>query len=77
MRAYTPKDWFGFFFEHGWQCKEIRYLADEAARLHRPIQLPPFVKAILKIQGLSASKERRAAFRKFAGYGPARTHDAC
>lgn len=65
---FAPKDWFGFFGEHGWQCKEVRYLADEAERLRRPIKLPPLVKAILKVRGLFASGERRAAFRKFVGY---------
>ncbi|MGA7792788.1 MAG: SAM-dependent methyltransferase [Candidatus Acidiferrales bacterium] len=65
---FKPEDWFGFFREHGWRCKEIRYLAEEADRLHRPIQLPLYVKVILGIRGLFASKQRRAAFKKFAGY---------
>lgn len=65
---FNPKDWFGLFQEHGWHLKEIRYLAEEGDRPHRPIPLPFFAKAILRIRGLFASKERRAAFRKFAGY---------
>jgi methyltransferase (TIGR00027 family) len=65
---FTPKDWFGFFREHGWCSKEIRYLAEEADRLQRPIQLPLLLKMTLKITGLFASKERRTAFRKFQGY---------
>jgi methyltransferase (TIGR00027 family) len=61
---FAPKDYFGFFAEHGWHPKEIRYLAEEAERLGRPIQFPP----ILRIRRLLASKKRRAAFRKFVGY---------
>jgi len=61
---FVPEDYFGFFAEHGWHVKEIRYLAEEAERLGRPIQLPP----ILKIRRLFAPKKRRAAFRKFQGY---------
>jgi methyltransferase (TIGR00027 family) len=65
---FAPKDWFGFFGGHGWQCREIRYLAEEADRLQRPVQLPLIVRVMMKAQGLFASRERRAAFRKFAGY---------
>jgi methyltransferase (TIGR00027 family) len=62
---FAPKDYFGFFAEHGWHLKEIRYLAEEADRLRRPIQFPP----ILKIRSLFASEKRRSAFRRFQGYG--------
>jgi methyltransferase (TIGR00027 family) len=65
---FTPKDWFAFFREHGWYAREIRYLAEEGERLRRPIQLPLAWKLILKARRLLASKERRAAFRKFSGY---------
>jgi len=65
---FKPEDWFGFFREHGWHCQEIRYLAEEADRLHRPIQLPLYAKVILGIRGLFASKDVRAAYKKFAGY---------
>lgn len=65
---FAPADWFVFFGDHGWHCKEIRYLAEEAAKLHRPIQLPPLLKAVMKIRRLFASKRRRERFRKFAGY---------
>jgi methyltransferase (TIGR00027 family) len=65
---FTPEDWYGFFGEHGWRSKEIRYLADEGDRLERPIRLPLLPKIILKMRALFTSKERRVAFRKFAGY---------
>lgn len=65
---FKPKDWFGLFQEHGWHLKEIRYLAEEGNRLHRPVRLPIIAKAMLGIRGLFSSKEARAAFRKSAGY---------
>jgi methyltransferase (TIGR00027 family) len=65
---FAPEDWLGFFEAHGWRSREIRYLVDEGERLHRPIKLPPFLKLIFLIRGIFASKEQRAAFRKFQGY---------
>jgi methyltransferase (TIGR00027 family) len=65
---FTPKDWFGFFGEHGWHPKEIHYLAEEAERLHRPIQLPGFLKFTIKIRSLFASDEQRLSFKRFQGY---------
>jgi methyltransferase (TIGR00027 family) len=65
---FNPGDWFGFFREHGWHCREIRYLAAEGQRLRRPIQLPRWSKLIMTARWLFASKERRTAFGKFAGY---------
>jgi methyltransferase (TIGR00027 family) len=65
---FKPADWFAFFAEHGWHCKEIRYLAAEGERLRRPIQLPLFLKVILRIRGLFASQKQRAALRKLSGY---------
>jgi methyltransferase (TIGR00027 family) len=65
---FSPGDWFGFFKQHGWRPREIRYLAEEAERLRRPIPLPRLVKAALKLWGLFVSKDRRDALRKFAGY---------
>ncbi len=65
---FAPDDWFGFFEEHRWRCREVHYLWDESKRLHRPIQLPLFVRLIYLIRGIFLSKEQRAAFRKFQGY---------
>lgn len=65
---FAPQDWFAFFEGHGWRSREIRYLLDEGDRLHRPIRLPPFLRLIFLIRGIFASKQQRAAFRKFQGY---------
>jgi methyltransferase (TIGR00027 family) len=65
---FKPADWFGFFAKHGWRPKEIRYLAEEADRLHRPIALPLLPGLFMAIRALFASKERRAAFKKFSAY---------
>lgn len=65
---FAPEDWFGFFEAHGWRSREVRYLVDEGKRLHRPIKLPPVLALAFLIRGLFASKEQRAAFRKFQGY---------
>jgi hypothetical protein len=65
---FAPEDWFGFFEQHGWRSREVHYLWDESKRLRRLIQLPLFLKLIFLIRGLFASKEQRAAFRKFQGY---------
>ena len=37
---FTPPDWFAFFASHGWQCKRIGYLVEEAEHLGRPIKPP-------------------------------------
>jgi methyltransferase (TIGR00027 family) len=65
---FAPGDWFGFFKQHGWRSKEIHYLVEEAERLHRPIPLPPLVKAAMKLFGRFVSTQRRDALRNFAGY---------
>ena len=65
---FAPKNWFGFFEEHGWRSREVHYLLDEGDRLHRPMKLPPFLMLLFVIRGIFASKEQRAAFRKFQGY---------
>jgi len=65
---FAPDDWFAFFAGHGWRSREIRYLPEEAERLHRPIEVPRLLRILFKIRGFFASKERRAAFRKFSGY---------
>ena len=33
---FKPLDWFGFFADHDWRPKEIRYISIEAKRLGRP-----------------------------------------
>jgi len=65
---FTPGDWFGFFREHGWHAKEIRYLVKEGARLQRPVQLPLRAKLILNILAIFSSKQRQTDLRRFSGY---------
>lgn len=65
---FTPEDWFGFFAEHGWRCKEMRYLSEEGERLNRPMRLPLLLKVISRIQLSLLSKERQSAAKRFAGY---------
>jgi methyltransferase (TIGR00027 family) len=65
---FAPADWFGFFRQHGWQAKEIRYLAEEAERLQRPIPLPRPLIAMLRLWKLFLSPQPWDAMRHFAGY---------
>jgi len=65
---FKPADWFVFFREHGWRVKEMRYLSEEGERLKRPVRAPLLLKVIIKVRTLFASKERREALRKVAGY---------
>jgi methyltransferase (TIGR00027 family) len=74
---FKPADWFAFFREHGWVLKEMRYFSDEGDRLKRPVKAPLLLKVIMKVRILLASKERREALRKVAGYAllePAKTN---
>jgi len=65
---FNPKDWFSFFGEHGWRASVIRYIAEEANRLGRPIPLSFFVLAWIGLKTLFASRARRDRMRKFAAY---------
>jgi methyltransferase (TIGR00027 family) len=65
---FMPADWFGFFAERGWRAKEIRYLAEEAERLRRPIELPLMARAIMTVRAIFASRAARADFKKFSAY---------
>lgn len=65
---FEPEDWFAFFKAHGWQCKDMRYVAEEGERLKRPMEFPLHLKVLVGMRWLFVSKEKRAAFRKFAGY---------
>jgi methyltransferase (TIGR00027 family) len=65
---FKPADWFGFFREHGWQAKETRYLVEEGERLKRKPRFPLGLKIAIRVRTLLASKEKRARFKKVAGY---------
>ena len=65
---FAPADWFGFFRSHGWQVKEMRYVAEEAERLRRPVPLPILIKIALKLWTRFAPKQRKEAFLHSMGY---------
>ena len=61
---FTPHDWFKFFEQHGWYAADMKYLAEEAERLGRPLKLP----LVASIRRLCSFGEGRAKFKKFLGY---------
>lgn len=65
---FEPKDWFGFFRQHGWEQKEIHYFADEGRRFRRWPTSSVLRRVIWLAMGALASRERREAMRKSAGY---------
>jgi methyltransferase (TIGR00027 family) len=65
---FTPRDWFGFFRECGWQTHEIRYISEEAERLGRPIPLPLRWKLGAALTMIFISPERREQRKRFAAY---------
>jgi len=34
---FNPPDWFMFFAQHAWRFPDLKYFADEAERLRRPL----------------------------------------
>ncbi len=65
---FEPRDYFGFFAGLGWQPQEIRYLAQEADRLHRPPVFPFSIRMFLRVIGLMLSQKRREEMKKYTGY---------
>jgi methyltransferase (TIGR00027 family) len=65
---FKPADWFGFFREHGWALKQIRYFSEEGKRLKRPPRLPLPLKVLVKVRTLLAWRKGREAMGKAAGY---------
>jgi methyltransferase (TIGR00027 family) len=65
---FTPDDWFAFFDRLGWNASEIRYIAEEADRLGRPIELPFLWRMRLRMMAAFASSARRQQFKRFAAY---------
>ncbi|MGH8230715.1 MAG: class I SAM-dependent methyltransferase [Steroidobacteraceae bacterium] len=65
---FAPGDWFGFFRQHGWVVNQMRYYADEADRLRRPIPLSPYLRLRYLISHFWLSPAQRRERRKFAGY---------
>jgi methyltransferase (TIGR00027 family) len=71
---FEPDDWTGFFENHGWLCKEIRYLAEETERLGRRLPLSLLAKSIMSIRQVFLQPERRESLRKFVGYALLEPH---
>jgi methyltransferase (TIGR00027 family) len=65
---FKPADWFGFFREHGWRAKQIRYISEEAVRLGRPMPLPVPIKILIHLTMPFVPQARRKAFREFMAY---------
>lgn len=61
---FKPDDWEGFFEEHRWPLKEMRYLVDESRKRRRPLPAP----WIFRIIGPLLPKSRTEEFRKMSGY---------
>jgi methyltransferase (TIGR00027 family) len=65
---FAPDDWFAFFASHGWECKEMRYLVEEAERLKRRMPLSLMMFFMWAMRSLRSTPEQRAGFRKMAGF---------
>jgi methyltransferase (TIGR00027 family) len=65
---FKPTDWFGFFEQHGWRPREIRYFVDESKRLKRPIPLRGASRMMIRTLRVFMSLERKDVLRKSAGY---------
>jgi methyltransferase (TIGR00027 family) len=65
---FETADWFGFFRQHGWESREVRYLADVAERLGRPLPMPSYARPVMRIMRMLAPRRRLEAMRKMAGY---------
>ena len=55
---FEPVSWFRFFDLCGWRSSEVRYIAEEAERLGRPIPLPLHLKLWLTLSGILVSRSR-------------------
>jgi len=65
---FEPRDYFGFFAEHGWRPAEIRYISEEGKRLNRPIPIPFLGMVWFALLSVFMSKRQREGRRKFAAY---------
>jgi methyltransferase (TIGR00027 family) len=65
---FEPGDWASFFAGHGWRREELRYIADEAERVRRPVPLPWWMAIGWAFRGVFAGRRQREAFRRLAGY---------
>lgn len=61
---FAPEDWFGFFKNHGWVPREIKYLQEESIRLHRKVPLPWWASVLRTF----LNSERAKKHQRFTGY---------
>jgi methyltransferase (TIGR00027 family) len=60
---FDPQDWDGFFSQHGWTVRSMRFLGEEGDRRGRPVPLPWWMRILTR---LSASQ--RTEVRKMLGF---------
>jgi methyltransferase (TIGR00027 family) len=65
---FTPPDWFGFFAEHGWRSREVRYLAVEGKRWGRRAPLPWTIRTLMTLLRPFMPAARKGRLARFAGY---------
>lgn len=65
---FEPEDFFGFFRDCGWNSKTIKYLPEEAVRLHRPLPLPWYLRLRLMLVKLILPREKLKKLGRFMGY---------
>jgi methyltransferase (TIGR00027 family) len=65
---FAPADWSGFFGSRGWQCSEMRYYAEAANKLRRPLNLPLPFRLMYGLRWIFATPAQRENFGKFAGF---------
>ena len=65
---FTPPDWHGFFAEHGWRARELRFLAPAARKLGRTPPLPLFPRVAMRIGRLLGGAKAAEGFEKSMGY---------
>lgn len=64
---FFPKDWLGFFMQHGWKVNAIRYLGEETMKLNRKPPLPRWTILLRPFINIAASQkfQRMTAFVVF------------
>jgi methyltransferase (TIGR00027 family) len=65
---FEPTDYFGFFKQHGWQPKTLRYLVPEGEARKRPFPAPPYVRLWMRLLRPLMSQARLDTMRQFSGY---------
>ena len=63
---FAPEDFFGFFLSHGWQAKDVRYIADAAQKLGRPA--PTWARVMFTLRGLFLSPAQRNQLKNSMAY---------